>query len=430
MSGIFISYRRSASKHLARLIFNELRTRGYDVFLDVTTIDSGEFDRIILNQIAARPHFLLILSPGSLERCVNEGDWLRREIEEAFRLKRNIVPIFDEGFNIELETQYLPESVRSALPRLNAPPFSHYYFDAFIDTICNRFLKQPTYEVAVAPTPTEERTEVERRIEQATRTSITVPKQLSSLDLMPSPFAWIPITAGQVMLTEGGYVPRGGQTYQVEAFEIGKYPITNAQFAKFIEAGGYDNTAFWTDEGWQTKEDDSWTAPRFWKNKKWNGSTQPVVGVSWYEAVAFCTWISAVTNENISLPTEQQWQRAVRGDTTTIYPWGNSWDPKLCNNSVANLWENETTSIVTEYQDKGDSLFGVVDMIGNVWEWCLTTSNTGRDTITGTSARILRGGSWADRDREYFRSDFRPRRGPPNDFDERRGFRIVRLKNA
>jgi hypothetical protein len=81
---IFISYRRSVSKHLARLIFQELRARGHDVFLDVSTIDSGAFDRIILNQIAARPHFLLILSPGALERCANEDDWLRREIEEAF----------------------------------------------------------------------------------------------------------------------------------------------------------------------------------------------------------------------------------------------------------------------------------------------------------------------------------------------------------
>src|SRR5690348_6677526 len=111
MSGIFISYRRSTSKHLARSIFQALQQRGHDVFLDVNSIDSGAFDGIILNQIAARPHFLLVLSTGALERCANEGDWLRKEIEEAFRLNRNIVPIFDEGFDMSREKDYLPEPI-------------------------------------------------------------------------------------------------------------------------------------------------------------------------------------------------------------------------------------------------------------------------------------------------------------------------------
>lgn len=75
---VFISYRREKSKHLARAIYQDLRMHGWDVFLDVTTIDSGDFDRIILNQIAARAHFILLISPGALERCASPGDWLRR----------------------------------------------------------------------------------------------------------------------------------------------------------------------------------------------------------------------------------------------------------------------------------------------------------------------------------------------------------------
>ncbi|MBZ0294253.1 MAG: toll/interleukin-1 receptor domain-containing protein, partial [Anaerolineae bacterium] len=162
MSGIFISYRRSVSRDLAQLIFHVLRARDYDVFLDVNTIDSGQFDRIILNQIEARPHFLLILKPGSLQRCADPGDWLRREIEEALRLKRNIVPIYDEGFSIEDEKQYLPEPLRTELPRLNAPPYSHYYFEAFIEALTSRFLKMPDYDdIPVTPTPPAERAEVQ-----------------------------------------------------------------------------------------------------------------------------------------------------------------------------------------------------------------------------------------------------------------------------
>ncbi len=126
------------SRHLARAIFLDLRDHGYDVFLDVNTIDNGEFDEIILNQIAARAHFVLVLSKGSLERCADPGDWLRREIEEALRLKRNVVPVLDAGFSFRQEARYLPESLRD-LPRYNGIPLYHYYFDAAMETLRTRF---------------------------------------------------------------------------------------------------------------------------------------------------------------------------------------------------------------------------------------------------------------------------------------------------
>src|SRR5574341_300850 len=66
---VFISYRRNVSAFIARAIFLDLRAHGYDVFMDVESIDSGTFDSIILNQIAARAHFLVILTPGTLNRC-------------------------------------------------------------------------------------------------------------------------------------------------------------------------------------------------------------------------------------------------------------------------------------------------------------------------------------------------------------------------
>src|SRR5262245_47293784 len=128
MSGIFISYRRSTSQHFARSIFTELQQRGHDVFLDINSIDSGAFTHVIRNQIAARPHFLLLLSKGALERCVNADDWLLQEIQEAIRLKRNIVPVYDDGFSLQAEKDYLPEELFNFLKLQNAPPYSHYYF--------------------------------------------------------------------------------------------------------------------------------------------------------------------------------------------------------------------------------------------------------------------------------------------------------------
>ncbi len=137
---VFISYRRSVSRHLARSIALDLRAHGYDVFLDVDTVDNGEFDRIILREIAARTHFVLVLSRGSLERCADEGDWLRREIEEALGSKRNIVPLLESGFSFSAEAKYLPKSLRD-LPRYNGVPIYHFYFDAAMKTLRRRFLK-------------------------------------------------------------------------------------------------------------------------------------------------------------------------------------------------------------------------------------------------------------------------------------------------
>lgn len=139
---VFVSYRRSVSRHLARAIAVDLRAHGYDVFFDVDTVDSGEFDRIVLQQIALRRHFVLVLSRGALERCADEDDWLRREIEAALSLKRNIVPVFESNFSFSHEAKHLPESLRD-LPRFNGVPIYHYYFDAAMETLRTRFLKEP-----------------------------------------------------------------------------------------------------------------------------------------------------------------------------------------------------------------------------------------------------------------------------------------------
>src|SRR5436305_336963 len=92
----------------------------------------------------------------------------------------------------------------------------------------------------------------------------------SSLDIMPPPFAWIDIPAGKVSLEADGHVPAGGQTFVVRAFTLAKYPLTNAQFAMFIDAKGYEQPQWWTKQGWQTRAQEQWLAPRFWHDTKWN----------------------------------------------------------------------------------------------------------------------------------------------------------------
>lgn len=95
---VFISYRRTNEMH-ARAVYQALKAHNFDCFLDFQNIDAGAFDQIILSQIKARAHFVLILTPSALERCSEPGDWLRTEIETAIDYKRNIVPLMMEGFN-------------------------------------------------------------------------------------------------------------------------------------------------------------------------------------------------------------------------------------------------------------------------------------------------------------------------------------------
>ena len=95
---VFISYRRT-NVPWALAIYQDLTQHGYDVFFDYEGIASGDFERAILENIRARAHFLVLLTPSALERCASPDDWLRREIETTLETKRNIVPLTLEGFD-------------------------------------------------------------------------------------------------------------------------------------------------------------------------------------------------------------------------------------------------------------------------------------------------------------------------------------------
>ncbi|MBL8152553.1 MAG: toll/interleukin-1 receptor domain-containing protein [Anaerolineae bacterium] len=159
---VFISYRRNTSKFIARAIFEDLRRSGYNVFMDVESIDSGDFERIILNQIAARAHFVVILTQGAVERFVDPQDWFRREIERAISLERNIVPILVEDFRFEGAEKYLVGPLKR-LSTYNALTLHHEYFEEAMERLRSRFLKTPVY-AKITPTPAGDQATVGRKI--------------------------------------------------------------------------------------------------------------------------------------------------------------------------------------------------------------------------------------------------------------------------
>ena len=182
---------------------------------------------------------------------------------------------------------------------------------------------------------------------------------------------------------------------------IGKTPITNAQFRPFVDGDGYTNQAYWTVAGWQWREGEKLIKPLYWDDAKWNGAAYPVVGVSWFEAVAYCRWLSKQTGIAFRLPSEAEWEKAARGSDGLIYPWGNTWDASLVNSSESGL---QKTTPVGSYP-KGASPYGALDMAGNVWEWCATQwlkpypyqlEDEWPTAYVEANAdyRMLRGGSW------------------------------------
>lgn len=200
---------------------------------------------------------------------------------------------------------------------------------------------------------------------------------------------WMEIPAGQVKLEVVNRV------FKVNPFRIAKYPVTNVQFEAFEKAeDGYLNVEWWKDiEQWQGLPEQS----------KWLEANCPREDVSWYQAVAFCRWLSAKSGTSIRLPTEWEWQQAATGgDPTREYPWPGDWNAAWCNSSASQL--NRTTAV--GMYPAGATQQGVLDMAGNVWEWCLNTYEQPDPSITTGGERVLRGGSW-NSDPEPLRASYR-----------------------
>lgn len=132
----FISYRRETGYAWAKLVWDALDDHGVDVFLDLESLrGAGTFDLKILNQIAGRPYFVLILTQGSLERCPNEGDWLWREIEHAVETDRVVVPMVVAPFSFDEADEFLPARAAGVLRGSNGLQVVPDYFDAAIERL-------------------------------------------------------------------------------------------------------------------------------------------------------------------------------------------------------------------------------------------------------------------------------------------------------
>ena len=211
-----------------------------------------------------------------------------------------------------------------------------------------------------------------------------------------------------------------------EAYRIARYPVTVAQYAPFVQAGGYGEKRWWTDAGWRWRTEQDITGPERY-GEIIQTPNHPVVGVSWYEAIAYCAWLSEQVGYVVTLPSEAQWERASRHTDGRVYPWNGYLSPERCNFRETGI---DATSAVGIFPG-GVAECGAADMSGNVWEWCSTLwlDNYSKyeervsDDLTGDERRVLRGGSWYNLS-TFVRAASRLRLVP--DFRSRGvGFRLV-----
>lgn len=173
-----------------------------------------------------------------------------------------------------------------------------------------------------------------------------------------------------------------GETKKIvipQNLSVGKYPVVNSWYEEFVAAGGYKNRDFWTDEGKKWLENTGSVYPRYWNDRKWRCPNAPVVGVCWYEAVAFCNWLTkeSENGHTYRLLTEMEWQAAAAGREKREYPWEGGWDKTKCNNGELKI---EKTSSVGIFNTGKTPETGIYDLAGNVWEWMTSNYRTGKST--------------------------------------------------
>jgi formylglycine-generating enzyme required for sulfatase activity len=202
-------------------------------------------------------------------------------------------------------------------------------------------------------------------------------------------FVYVPAGNFEMGRDDGTAEEQPQHSVQMSAFWLGETPVTNNQYARFRAEEGHRE-------------------PALWRSERFSDPSQPVVGIDWNDAQAFCAWLSRAAKVEVKLPSEAQWEYAARGTDRRVYPWGN--EPP--NPSLACFTDSGVDALppVGSYPE-GRGPFGALDQAGTVWEWCedvwnkkiYSTRVAGAvlDPVTTTGdpiSRVLRGGSWYNGD--------------------------------
>ncbi|MDX2075635.1 MAG: SUMF1/EgtB/PvdO family nonheme iron enzyme [bacterium] len=445
MPRLFLSFRRADSKSFADTIYDALAEAfGRDNILsDVEDIPFGvDFRDYLWDEIAKQDIVLVIIGRGwALVRddfgrkvIENPADMVRMVIEIALQQKKMLIPILIGGASMPIATD-IPESLQelcyrrpfeilgntafkadmekliSGIKRLNfpsdvpqkpmpkpsapPPPITVVVQQAPTPPAPEPIMTPPP--VVEMPPPPEVILEPPPVVPPPITTGILKPQKprVGASLILPPPFEWVEVRAGILTIKEAIRT----QTVYLDTFYMAKYPITNTQYQVFLDdSDGYVDPAWWEFSDMAIAWRNANPAP---KPSAFLGDEFPRTNVSWYDAVAFCRWLSARMAELpatqsepfrlVTLPSEYHWQRAAQGDDGRVYSWGNKFETKYAHFNV-----NKPASVLL-YPESA-SPYGVVQMCGNVYEWCLMEdeiTDGGLDINPTHKRRSLRGGAWS-----------------------------------
>ncbi len=313
-----------------------------------------------------------------------------------------LAEIFNQTSTATLWTK-TPTATRTATPDFNASAVAlrtqravatTAQFKANQTSTATRWTKTPTATFTPSQTWTWTPSLTYTYTPSATPTATPLPAGATMTDPKGVSMVWVP--PGTFLMgsdkskdtqASDDETPQSSITLE-KGYWIDLTEVTNEAYQRFIDAKGYTLDEFWTDAGKDWKKTS--TGPKSYPNA--TDPKQPRVGVTWYEAYAFCAWRGG------RLPTEAEWEYAARGTDGRIYPWA---DGKL---DASKAVYSVSQAAAVGSKPAGKSWVGALDMIGNVWEWTNTIYDTkafpypfkadGRDNTDGNRTRVLRGGSF------------------------------------
>ena len=371
---LFLSYTREDEAAVAQL-YERLATVGLKPWMDQEDILPGEiWQESILHAIRDSHFFLACVSPNSVEK----RGVLQRELREALDAWKDKLPGDIYLIPVRLEDCAVPEQL-----------IQFQWVDIFHSRGWTRLLRaiQRGTERLDLPVPGGVLSEL-----APAPTSAKTPPPTPHLLTIDKPIhlELVRVPAGPFLMGDDKH------TVDLPEYYIGKYPVTNQQYAAFVQATNA-------------------CVPNHWKEGKIPAGKEnhPVVWITWDESVAFCQWLSQVSSHEIRLPSQTEWEKAARGTDGPTYPWGNEPppNPSLCNFTDSGI--NDTTPV--DRYPTGASPYGALDMAGNVWEWTADKDKDGYSRLKG-------GAYWNDA--ENMRLVAGDRNNPSN-WDDYFGFRVL-----
>jgi len=474
MAHIFISYSHKDTDY-AHALANNLNGMGFEVWIDERLDYGSQWPQELQKQLDTCSAFILIMSPRSYT-----SEWVQSELQRARRKLKPIFPMLLEGdepwLSVE-STQYYdvrgkvyPDSkfysalkqvmtstpVARTLQMPKGPGRATSANDAsklktgiviaaagvllvsFVG--CAVLLVAPLLEKRMNPTAPVVKPTTGAIVSSDELTSVPEPTSMPEVTQPIQPPQIADTGDNEMVLVPAGEFSMGGKAADelaeclekfhsecqlswfmdeepvhevyLDAFYIDIYEVTNALYKACEDQGVCD----------PPQSTISNTRLSYYGNSEFDN--YPVIQVNWEQAKTYCEWRGS------RLPTEAEWEKAARGTDGRMYPWGGELDETFANFH----WHISDTTAVGSYE-KGKSPYGVYDMAGNVWEWVNSlnkpypyTANDGRESLSGSGPRIMRGGGWGQEGGNSVSTSYRFAYDPTN-INIDLGFRCARDAN-